>query len=267
MSSDFSESVSIITGASSGIGRAFALALASRQGRIALAARNEAALQQVACEVQERGGEPLVAPTDVTHNQEVVRLVSQTLERWGRIDILILSAGAYVRGPITSLTEADLQRALEVNYLGAARVVLAALPHMLPQASGHIVLVSSMDGRKGLPLDAPYVASKFALRGFGDVLRQELHGTGIRVTTVCPGRVDTPMIADLEVPRISGVISPEQVVKATLRAMRRGQSEVIVPFQARLLDWVNILSPRLADAAIRALRLEGWPREDTTKRP
>jgi short-subunit dehydrogenase len=129
---------------------------------------------------------------------------------------------------------------------------------MRTQGSGHIVLVSSMDGKKGVPPDAPYVVAKFALAGFGDVLRQELHGTGVDVTTVFPGRVDTPLIATLKVPWISAKIPPEAVARAIVTAIRRRQAEVIVPFRARLLLWANALSPRLGDWAVRTFRLEGW---------
>lgn len=96
---------------------------------------------------------------------------------------------------------------------------------MMAQGSGHIVLVTSMDAKKGIPRDAPYVAAKFALAGFGDVLRQELYGSGVAVTTLFPGRVDTPMIEHLKVPWISAKISPEVVARATVRAIVRRQPE------------------------------------------
>jgi short-subunit dehydrogenase len=115
-----------------------------------------------------------------------------------------------------------------------------------------------MDSKKGLPLDAPYVAAKFALTGFAEVLRQELHGTGISVSTILPGRVDTPMIATLRVPWVSAKISAEAVARATLRAIRLRQPEVILPPQASLLHYLNVLSPRMGDWAARFFHLEGW---------
>jgi len=249
--------VAIITGASSGIGKATALVLAGQGYDLALAGRNLAALEEVGRAIIERGRQTLVVPTDVTDREQVQRLVDQTLARWGRVDVLVASAGIYVRGPFTSLTPAEFERSLATNFYGALYAVQAVLPAMLSQHEGHIVLVSSMDGKKGLVLDAPYVAAKFALAGVGEVLRQELHGTGVFVTTVFPARVDTPMIADLQVPALSAKVSPEVVARAIARGIQRRQPEVIVPFRARLLWYVNTLSPRLGDWVARKLRLEG----------
>jgi short-subunit dehydrogenase len=149
---------------------------------------------------------------------------------------------------------------MAVNFYGNVYAALAVLPSMLKQRSGQIVFVSSMDAKKGLPPDAPYVAAKFALSGFGEVLRQELHGTGVYISTVYPGRVDTPMIADLQFPWISAKIPAQAVAQGILRVIRRRQAEAIVPPRARLLHYLNVLSPRLADWAVRCLHLEGWER-------
>jgi short-subunit dehydrogenase len=176
------------------------------------------------------------------------------------VDILVSNAGVYVRCPIKELTVSEIERSMAVNFYGGLHAILAVLPHMLGQRSGHIVLVTSMDARIGLPLDAPYVAAKFALRGLGEVLRQELHHSGIKVTTVFPGRVDTPMIADLKVPSISAKIPPEAVAQAIVNAIRRQRPHVIVPGQVRLLDLIATLSPRLSDWLTRYLHLEGWKR-------
>lgn len=250
-----------MTGASSGIGRATALMLAGEGARVALAARSTTALHKAAQEIEALGQEALVVPTDVTRQDQVERLVAETLDRWKRIDIVVANAGVYVRCPVTELTVAEVERSMAVNFYGALYLVLAALPHMLRQQSGHLLLVTSMDGKKGLPPDAPYVAAKFALSGFSEVLRQELHGTEVHVTTVFPGRVDTPMIASLKVPWISAKIAPDVVARAIVRAIHRRQPEVIVPFQARALVYLNTLSPRLGDLAVRVFHLEGWETE------
>lgn len=256
--------VAVITGASSGIGRATALCLAREGARVALAARTESALHRVASEIDALGRETLVVPTDVTRRGDVDHLVAETLNRWERIDILVANAGAYIRSPVTELTVGDVERAMAVNFYGALHAVLAAQHHFLDQGSGHIVLVSSFDAKKGLPLDAPYVAAKFALAGYGEVLRQELSGHGIHVTTVFPGRVDTPLIEALEVPQVSAKISPEAVATNIVAAIRQRRPEVIVPFQARILHLVNVLSPRLGDWFVRRFHLQGWEREDGT---
>jgi short-subunit dehydrogenase len=135
---------------------------------------------------------------------------------------------------------------------------------MLAQGAGHVVLVCSVDGRKGLPLDTPYVTAKFAMRGFGDVLRQELHGTGVGVSIIYPPRVDTPLIESLETPWVSPKMDPERVADAIVRAVRRGRAEVVIGFRNRLLDLLAVLAPRWADWVVRVLHLEG--REASSER-
>lgn len=250
--------VAIVTGASTGIGRATALALAGEGAHVTLAARSVESLEGVASEIRAMGREALVMPIDVACQEQVEQMVTATLARWGRVDILIANAGIYVRSPVTQLSVGQIERSMAVNFYGSVYAVLAVLPAMLAQGSGHVVLVASVDGKKAIPPDAPYVAAKFALSGFGDVLRQELHGTGVHATTVYPGRVDTPMIARLRVPWISTKIPPQAVARAIVRAIHHQTPEVIIPFPARLLIYLNVFSPRLADWFVRITHLEGW---------
>jgi NAD(P)-dependent dehydrogenase (short-subunit alcohol dehydrogenase family) len=252
------DKVAIITGASSGIGRVTALALARAGVKVTLAARRAAELQAVAAEIRAAGGEALVAPT--------------TLQHFGRLDIVVANAGVYVRcrltdpmtdpkglrRPLGSEIAAAFEDSLRINFFGSLYPVLAALPHLVAQGSGHIVLISSMDAKKGIPPDAPYVAAKSALAGFGGVLRQELHGTGVGVSIIYPGRVATPLIGALKFHPFSAPIAPETVATAVIAAIRRGRAEVIVPPQAWALVLLNALSLRLGDWAARAFRLEGW---------
>lgn len=252
--------VAVVTGASSGIGRATALALAERGAHVSLAARTESALKDLAEEIRLLGREALVVPTDVTDKEQVDRLVTKTMKRWGRVDILVANAGAYVRSPIRALTVEEVERSMAVNFYGALYAVLAVQSHMLDRGNGNIILVSSLDGKKGLPQDAPYVAAKFALAGYGEVLRQELHGSGVHVTTIFPGRVDTPLIDTLEVPRVSAKIPAEAVARSIVAAVRQPKPEVIMPIQGRALHLVNALSPRLGDWLVRLFRLQGWER-------
>lgn len=254
----FTDKVAIVTGASSGIGRATSLALAAQGARVVVAARRRPELESLAEAISSAGGQALVVPTDVTVQEQVKELVAQTLAHWGCIDIAIANAGAYVRSPVAEASAELFERSMAVNFYGALYLVLAVLPHMRERGSGHIVLVSSMDGKKGIPPDAPYVAAKFALAGLGDVLRQELHGSGVEVSLIFPGRVDTPLIEDLEVPGISAKIPAEAVARAILAAVQHRRAEVIVPARARLLMYLNWLSPRLGDWAVRRFRLEGW---------
>lgn len=262
MAGRFFGKVALITGASSGIGRATALALAREGARVALIARREELLRAVATEVEALGGEPLVLPADVTRPEQVEQAVAQTIAHWGQVDILVAAAGAYIRAPVLQMTVADVERSMAVNFYGVLHAVLAVLPHMAARRSGHIVLISSADGKKGIPPDGPYVAAKFAVAGLGDILRQELRPLGIAVTTVFPGRVDTPMIAHLRVPWISAKIPPEAVARAILRALCRRTPEVILPLQVRLFVYVSALFPSLGDWFTRVFHLEGWEGND-----
>ncbi|HVN55625.1 MAG TPA: SDR family NAD(P)-dependent oxidoreductase [Anaerolineaceae bacterium] len=257
--------VAIVTGASLGIGENTALALAERGAKVSLAARSVSRLEEIANSIRQQGGEALVHPTDVTDPKQVESLVQATLSCWERIDILVSNAGQYIRRPIREMSMADLERSINVNFYGHVRAVKAVIPPMASQGSGHIILVSSMDGKKGIPPDAPYVSAKFALTGFGDVLRQELRPAGIAVTTILPGRVDTPMVADLDFSWISPKVPARQVSQAILSAIDRRPAEVILPFQAYLLYLLNVFSPRLSDAAVQLFRLWGWKKRDPSQ--
>ncbi len=248
----------VITGASSGIGRAAAMAFAREGARVVLAARNREELRRAEVDVRTTGAEVLVVPTDVTDEASVDRLVRDTLARFGRIDIVVCNAGVYHRSAVRDLALADIERCMAVNYYGTVHLIRAVLPHLLGQRSGHIVAVTSIDGKKGLPPDAAYAASKFATTGFMDVLRQELHGTGVCASTILPGRVDTPMIAALDVPAASAKISSERVARAIVRAVRQRRREIVVPFSGpKALIVLSSIWAGMGDGLVRVFKLEG----------
>jgi short-subunit dehydrogenase len=254
----FQDKVAIVTGASAGIGRATAVALAKEGACLALASRNSEALSALAEELKAAGRQVLVIPTDVTQREQVEGLVQKVIAQWGRVDILVSNAGEYIRAPIVELDPATIQHSLDVNFFGGVYCVKAVLPHMLTQKSGHIVFVTSMDGKIGLPPDAPYVSAKFALTGFCEVLRQEVRESGISVTNVLPGRVDTVMIEELKFAWISPKISPESVAAAILNGIRKRKPIVIIPPAAKLLYYINVFAPGLSDRLSKLFRLEGW---------
>jgi uncharacterized protein len=254
---NWKEAVVIVTGASSGIGRATSLRLARAGAFLALAARRQPELETLAREIQALGSEAVVFPTDVTFPDQVQSLVRAVLQRWGRIDVLVSNAGQYVCVPIKEMSFECLERSMAVNFYAGVYATQAVLPHMLARRKGHIVLVNSADARSALPPDAPYVAAKYALRGYGDILRQELYGSGVDVTAIYPGRVDTPMIEHLRVPGISSKIPPETVAHAIQSGVERRKAEVAIPANTQLLPIINLFFPRLSDWFIRKLGLSG----------
>jgi NAD(P)-dependent dehydrogenase (short-subunit alcohol dehydrogenase family) len=250
--------VTIITGASSGIGRATAEVFAREGARLVLAARSREKLDSVDGDLRAITADVLVVPTDVSSEADVRNLVDQALARFGRVDIVICNAGVYMRGAIKDLPLTTFEQCMNVNYYGTVHLIRAVLPLMLRQRAGHIVAVSSVDGRKGLPPDGAYVASKCAVTGFMDVLRQELRGTGVHASTILPGRVDTPMLTMLDVPLASAKISSARVGRAILRAVRTRRRELVIPFAGpKALIVLSSIWPGVGDWLIRILQLEG----------
>jgi short-subunit dehydrogenase len=252
------ERVAVVTGASGGIGQATALALAKDGWTVVLTARRAQALEAIASEIRTAGGKAYVIPADLLSPDGPERMIDGAIARLGRIDLLVVNAGVYVRKRPWETTAEDYRASMEVNFYGSVRPILRVLPHMMARASGQIVGISSVDGKKGLTYDIVYVPTKHALTGFLDVLRQELRETGVAVTTVLPGRVDTPMIGDLRVPAVSAKISSRAVARAVMRGVRRRSAEVFVPFwSSKALVAASALSARLGDWFIHVLRLEG----------
>jgi NAD(P)-dependent dehydrogenase (short-subunit alcohol dehydrogenase family) len=184
--------VALITGGSSGIGRATALRLASFGARVALASRTVAALEEAADKVKELGMEALTVPTDVTDVEQCRRAVETTAAHFGRLDILVCSAGVSMRGLFADADPAALERVMRVNFFGTLYPTYFAVPHV-KQTRGSLVAISSLTGMRGTPSYAIYGASKFAVRGLYDSLRMELAGDGVHVGVVSPGFVATPL--------------------------------------------------------------------------
>jgi NAD(P)-dependent dehydrogenase (short-subunit alcohol dehydrogenase family) len=182
----------LITGASSGIGRATALRLASHGVRVALAARNRAALEQLAAEIRQQGGSALEVPTDVTDAEQVRCSVEATIAAFGQLDILLCSAGLSMRAYFEDSRLEALERVMRVNFFGTLYATHYALPH-IKKTRGSLVAISSLTGRRGIPSYAVYGASKFAVQGLYEALQVELARDGVHVGVVSPAFVDTPL--------------------------------------------------------------------------
>lgn len=266
----FRNKVVIITGSSSGIGRTAALAFARSGAKVVLAARNEERLALLKEEILGQGGQALMIRVDVCSLTDMQRMAEETMSKWGKIDILIANAGQYIQDGSCGIDLRAYERSMALNFMGTLHAVKSVLPEMLRNGKGHIVIVNSLDAKKGIVGDGPYVAAKAALDGFADVLRQELKGKGIRVTSIYPGRVDTPMLKDLKVPWISPKMPPGKVVQAIIKGLKRNRAVVAVPPVFFLLGPLNEMFPRLMDRVFRVLRIEGektCDQEKTGARP
>jgi NADP-dependent 3-hydroxy acid dehydrogenase YdfG len=185
--------VALVTGASSGIGEATALALARAGARVSIAARRRDRLDGVARRIAELGAESLVLEADVSRPEEAESIVARTVDRWGRLDVLVNNAGLMALSPVDRARVEDWRRMLDLNLLGLMVATRAALPHMRRQKDGHVVNISSTAGRVANPDAAVYAATKFGVGAFSEALRREVYKDGIRVTIVEPGAVATEL--------------------------------------------------------------------------
>ena len=204
-------------------------------------------------------GLTLVAPADVTDRQALSRSVSIIRDAWGGIDMAIASAGIYVRGLVLNSDPAQHLEQWRTSYLGILNLFQNLAPEMIERGWGRLGVVSSVDALSGIPRESAYAAGKAAEAALANILRQELHGTGVYLTTVYPSRTDTAMTAALQVPWVSRKIPPERVSEVLIRGMQRKRARCIVPpIGPRLLIGTDILSSHLNDALVRWFRLSGW---------
>lgn len=242
--------VALVTGASSGIGRALSLALARRGLHVAALARSAGRLKELADEAGRSGRECLPLVCDVRDPESVERAVEQTVARFGRLDLVVNNAGFGAYAPFASSDDAELRELMEVNYFGAVHVTRAALPRLVERRRGHLVFIASIAGRIPSARHSGYAATKSALIGFAESLALELSADDIGVTIVNPGIVateffDRPGFRDFPPALHRRPLSPERVARATLRAVEREQPEIFVPRSLRYAHLLKILAPRL----------------------
>jgi short-subunit dehydrogenase len=237
----------LLTGATGGIGRATAEAIAGRGASLVLSARKEEALDELAGSL---GGEHRVVPADLGENGAAERLAADA----GRVDCLVANAGLPGTGKLESFSTDELQRALRVNLESPMLLARALEPGMRERGDGHLVFVSSLSGKAPSPRSAVYAATKFGLRGFALCLRADLAGTGVGVSLVVPGFIrDAGMFADsgAKPPPGMGTSTPQEVAAGVVKAIERNKVEIAVaPVQVRALAHIGLASPRIAMRAV-----------------
>jgi short-subunit dehydrogenase len=255
----------ILTGASEGIGRALALALAAQKARIVLAARDASRLETLARECKAAGGEAHAVPTDVANAHDCEWLIAESVRALGGIDVLVNNAGITMWSRFDALADLEVfERLLEVNYLAPVRLTSLALPH-LKTSRGLMVAVASLAGLTGVPERTAYAGSKHALIGFCDSLRIELAGSGVDVCVVAPDFVVTethkramgpdgeplgtsPMVQ-------SKIMSAAACAARIVKAIDKREREVLMSTRGKLGRWLKLINPALIDRiAAKAIR-------------
>jgi short-subunit dehydrogenase len=259
--------VAIVTGGSSGLGRAIAAALVERGSTVVIAARGAEKLESVARQLSTGGGNVLAVPADITRPSDVEKLFAQTIDRFGRLDMLANNAGRSARGAAMDTTPEEFAELMDLNLVALVRCTRAALPHLL-KSRGHLVNIGSLAGKTAARYMGAYSATKFAVSAYSHQLRLELGPQGLHVLLVSPGPIarDEPrhhadeklasLPASARKPGAGvkvGLIDPAQLARQILRACEKRKSELVVPSRARLVFAINQLWPALGDWIVRKM--------------
>ena len=249
--------VTLITGASKGIGAELARQMAAKGAKLVLAARNGKELDEVAAQCKALGASVITVKADVAVEHDCQAMVTEALLAFGRIDVLVNNAGMSMWARFEDIEDIEvLTRIMQVNYMGAVYCTRHALPH-LRATGGRIVGVSSLAGRTGVPTRTGYSASKHAMTGFFDSLRIELDGSGVTVTMIYPGFVATGIRENATGPdgkpilvspvKEGEVMSVDECARRILKAIERREREVIMSARGRIGLWLKLIAPSLLD--------------------
>jgi short-subunit dehydrogenase len=259
----------LLTGGSRGIGPVVAEALARKGAVIALSARSEGGLHEMAGRLQKLGSRPLVVPADLEEASQRERLVTAVERHFGRIDILVNNAGLETEGAFSELPWPSIRRTIEVNLAAPMALAHMVLPGMLERKTGHIVNVASIAAKGGAPYAAIYSGTKAGLAEWTRALRLELRGTGVRFSTIFPGYVrDVGMFAKfgMRPPWLVGSCDPARVARAVVAAIERRRPETVINSRPlRYAFMISELSPSLGDWLMRVSGVAAFQRRKVGK--
>ena len=254
---DLSGRVAVITGASSGIGLACAEQLAEAGCAVVLGARRTDRLEATVLTMRARGQQAEWVATDVTAEDDVTRLVARAREAFGRLDVMVCNAGFGYYGTVEDTPVATMKRMMDVNFMGTFYGARAALPVFRAQESGHLIIISSIVGQRGIAQVSGYAATKSAQVGFAESLRAEFAGTGIHVSVVFPVSTETEFRSAMErdyghsVSGLGPTQSVADVARAVVACVRRPRPEVYPHALSRGLAILNALAPGFTDSVVR----------------
>jgi len=261
--------VAVVTGAASGIGRATALELARKGCVLALVTRNnKEGLQDTASQIGALGGKASLHMADVSSREQMEALPAEVVAAHGAVHVLVNNAGVTLMGDLADQTIDDLEWVLDINLWGVIYGCKFFLPHLMERDEAHIANVSSIQGLLALNSQTSYVASKFAVRGFGESLRGELRPHGIGVTTVFPGLVNTNVVNASRAAGEKGeklrewsagyfarnALAPEKCARKIVRAIEQNRARVLITPESHIADWLKRLFPTGTDTVASRLQ-------------
>lgn len=272
MSGPWSGKVVVVTGGSAGLGKAIAEAFASRGAGVVIAARRADLLAKAAEELKAKGLDVSAVAADITRDDDVARLFAKTIERFGRLDVLVNNAGRSMRRQVGETTADEFRELLDLNFVALVRCTQAALPHLLT-TDGHVVNIGSLAGKAAARYVGAYPATKFAVTAYSQQLRLELGPQGLHVLLVCPGPIerDEPRCDAQHEPPADGTdglpasaykpgagvrtkgLSPQRLADEIVRACETRRAEIVRPRLARLIFALSQLSPGLGDWLVKHL--------------
>lgn len=268
MSGPWNGKVVVVTGGSAGLGKAIAEAFAARGASVVIAARRPELLAKTAEELRAKGADVSAVAADITRDEDVARLFDKTIERYGRLDVLVNNAGRSMRRLVGETTADEFRELLELNFVALVRCTRAALPHLLA-SGGHVVNIGSLAGKSAARYVGAYPATKFAVTAYSQQLRLELAPQGLHVLLVCPGPVASdephhkPQHEASEGLPVSAykpgggvktnALSPQWLADEIVRACETRRTEIVRPRLARVIFALAQLSPRLGDWLVERL--------------
>lgn len=226
---DLKGKVVLVTGAGRGMGELHARNFAKEGARVVLTDVDEGAVKRAAQYIRDQGGEAHAYLADISDRSACFALERSVTSEVGPVDVLINNAGIVESGLVMDMSEASIRRIVDVNLLGQIWMMQAFMPAMLSRKSGHVVNICSYAGKLGAAYLATYCATKFALIGFTDSLRQEIHRKGVTLTIVNPGYIKTGMFEGSKVPKLTRWQDPQKVADALLEGVKRDRFEVFWP--------------------------------------
>jgi NAD(P)-dependent dehydrogenase (short-subunit alcohol dehydrogenase family) len=259
------DKVVLVTGGSSGLGRMIADEFVRSGAKLAIVGLEAEAVARAADEMQAAGGSVLGVCADITKQEDVDRLFAQTIERFGRLDVLVNNAGRSMRGKVLDTTPEQFRDLMELNFIALVRCTRAAVPHLLKQR-GHVVNIGSLAAKSAARWVGAYPATKFAVAAYSQQLRLELGPQGLHVLLVCPGPIERkdarlyPLAGLEDIPESArrpggGVktkaIPPGKLAQAILHACENRNPEIVMPGKARLLFALSQLCPSVGDWIVR----------------